>query len=193
MGMPATTDHYWIPADLEQFPEGDGCKYECIDGVLLVTPAPRVVHMAAQHALQSILARTIDSRHGVRRVIVGTADLNPEETAVVQPDLFVIRAPATAKTPMDDPSHVLLIAEVASPSTARTDRTRKRALYQRAGVPEYWIVDVDARSIERWTPDAEEPDICRDTIDWTDPVTGADVVIDLPAYFASVWGESTQD
>src|ERR1035437_8183750 len=52
MGMPATTDLYWLPADLEQFPEDDGCKYECIDGVLLVTPAPGMVDAAAVGAVR---------------------------------------------------------------------------------------------------------------------------------------------
>ena len=51
MGMPATTDRYWTPADLEQFSERDGCKYECIDGELLVTPAPRFDHGRATQCL----------------------------------------------------------------------------------------------------------------------------------------------
>ena len=39
----------------------------------------------------------------------------------------------------------LLIVEVISPSTARNDRGRKRRRYQRSGVAQYWIVDLDAR------------------------------------------------
>ncbi|MPZ87902.1 MAG: Uma2 family endonuclease, partial [Nitriliruptorales bacterium] len=34
------------------------------------------------------------------------------------------------------------------PSTRRTDLVRKRDLYERFGVPEYWFVDLDADRVE---------------------------------------------
>lgn len=188
MGMPATTDHYWLPADLEQFPESDGNKYECIDGVLLVTPAPRVVHMAALNRLERILDRA-GAKH---RAIIATADVRLEPNAVVQPDLFVLREPATAKTRLDDPAGVVLIAEVLSPSTAERDRGIKREFYPRMRVPEYWIVDLDARLIERWTPADERPEILRDRLTWTDPISGAELVLDVERYFADVWGDAPE-
>jgi Uma2 family endonuclease len=189
MGMPATTEHYWLPADLEQFPEGDGCKYECIDGVLLVTPAPRMVHAAALAELGEQIGRILAGQGHARRVITSTADLRPEPTTVVEPDLFVLRAPATAKTRLDDPTCVVLIAEVLSPSTAKRDRGLKPLLYQRVGVPEYWIIDLEARLIERWTPTDARPEILREQLTWTDPVSGAALVVDVERYFAEVWGD----
>jgi Uma2 family endonuclease len=189
MGMPATTDHYWLPVDLEQFPEGDGCKYECIDGVLLVTPAPRVVHAVALAELSGRIVLCLAGREARRRVITSTADLRIEPTAVVQPDLFVLREAGTAKTRLDDPTCAVLIVEVLSPSTAKRDRGIKREFYQRVGVPEYWIVDLDARLIERWTPADQRPEILRKRLTWTDPVTGAELVLDVERYFADVWGD----
>jgi Uma2 family endonuclease len=189
MGMPATTEHYWLPVDLEQFPEGDGCKYECIDGVLLVTPAPRMVHAAALAHLSNMLNRGLPGSGATPRVVSSTADLCPEPTTVVEPDLFVLRAPATAKTRLDDPACAVLIAEVLSPSTAKRDRGIKRLLYQRVGVPEYWIVDLDARLIERWTPSDSRPEILREQLKWTDPVSGAELVLDVERFFAEVWGD----
>src|SRR3990172_1977029 len=104
MGMPATSDHYWLPADLEQFPEGDGCKYECIDGMLLVTPAPRMGPAVALGRLERILDRA-----GAKpRVIISTADVRVEPDAVVQPDLFVLREPGTGRTPLHAPPFPLL-------------------------------------------------------------------------------------
>ena len=89
MGMPATTGHYWLPADLEQFPEEDGYRYECIDGELLVTPAPRMVHAAALSALGFQIERLLAERGTAPRVITSRADLRPEPTTVVEPDLLV--------------------------------------------------------------------------------------------------------
>lgn len=191
MGMPATTEHYWLPADLEQFPVGDGCKYECIDGELLVTPAPRVVHVAALSHLSSMLGLGLPRSGATPRVVSSTADLRPEPTTVVEPDLFVLREPITAKTRLDVPGCAVLIAEVLSPSTAKRDRGIKRMLYQRVGVPEYWIVDLDARLIERWTPSDARPEILREQLTWTDPVTGAELVLDVQRFFAEVWGDES--
>jgi len=52
----------------------------------------------------------------------------------------------------------LLVIEILSPSTARYDRVEKRPVYLGHGV-EYWIVDLDARVIERWMPDDARPEI----------------------------------
>ena len=193
MGMPATTERHWLPADLEQFPEGDGCKYECIDGELLVTPAPRVVHVAALAHLSLLFELGLKGGGPTPRVIPSRADLRPELTTVVEPDLLVLRAPITAKTRLDGPDCAVLIAEVLSPSTAKRDRGIKRMLYQRVGVPEYWIVDLEARLIERWTPSDARPEILRERLAWTDPVSGAELVLDVERYFAAVWGDRSPE
>ena len=61
---------------------------------------------------------------------------------------------------------LLLVVEVRSPSSARIDREVKGRLYQRGQVPEYWIVDVDAESIERWRPGDTRPEIPSERITW---------------------------
>jgi hypothetical protein len=50
-------------------------------------------------------------------------------------------------------------------------------------------VDLDARLIERWTPTDERPEILRERLVWTDPVSGAELVLDVPRYFAELWGD----
>jgi len=83
----------------------------------------------------------------------------------------------------------ILIAEVLSPSTARDDRLRKRRRYQESGVETYWIIDIDARLVERWHPASSQPEIIDQSLEWhPNPIAPA-LVIDLPAYFRSVWGE----
>jgi Uma2 family endonuclease len=46
-----------------------------------------------------------------------------------------------------------LVVEILSPGTRRRDLTTKRELYAQSGVPEYWTVDPDARSVEILTLD----------------------------------------
>ena len=81
---------------------------------------------------------------------------------------------------------LLLAVEVLSPSTARTDRRKKRQLYQREGVPEYWIVDLDARAIERWQPESKRPEIMRESITWHPTGATTALTIDLVALFAGI-------
>jgi hypothetical protein len=50
-------------------------------------------------------------------------------------------------------------------------------------VPEYGVVDLDARLIERWRPDDERPEILSERIEWTGPA------INLAALFAEIHGE----
>ena len=61
---------------------------------------------------------------------------------------------------------LLLVAEVLSPSSARGDRFTKRLRYREAGVPLYWVVDGDDRSVEIWTPSDDFPTLERDSLAW---------------------------
>ena len=76
-----------------------------------------------------------------------------------------------------------------SPSTARTDRGRKRECYQRAGVHEYWIVDHAARLVERWRPTDARPEIISGTLVWHPEGAATPLEIDLPALFREALGD----
>lgn len=105
--------------------------------------------------------------------------------SVVEPDLFVVpRAPAEVH--WRDVGLALLAVEVLSPGTARPDRGIKRQLYQQAGIAEYWIVDSEARLIERWRPGDERPEVLQESISWTPSASAPGVTIDLPAFFADI-------
>ncbi len=128
-------------------------------------------------------------RSTVGEVIFSPADVRSGPRTSVQPDVFVVRGPVRLG-PRDWPDlgALLLAVEVVSPSTARADRDVKRQLYQPAGVPEYWIVDVDSRLVERWRPADERPEILRETIEWRVEGVAEPLVIDLPALFAEAFG-----
>jgi Uma2 family endonuclease len=66
---------------------------------------------------------------------------------VVQPDVLYL-LPEHAEGAERPLPHVDLAVEVSSPSTRRTDTVRKRDLYERHRIPEYWFVDLQADRIE---------------------------------------------
>jgi Uma2 family endonuclease len=106
---------------------------------------------------------------------------------MAQPDVYVVpfregRPPRT----WEEYGIPLLIVEILSPSTAHKDRLVKRRRYQRTGVAEYWVIDLDARVIERWRPRDERPEILDKELSWQpDPAYPA-LVVDLAELFADV-------
>jgi Uma2 family endonuclease len=103
---------------------------------------------------------------------------------LVEPNLFVVPLVHGKKLRVwEDVRQLLLVIEVLSSSTVRLDRRVKRELYQREGVPDYWIVDVDARLIERWRPGDERPEILTERIEWTPAGVSRSLVIELRDFF----------
>lgn len=189
MGMVAT--RIWTREEVLALPE-DGNRYELIDGELLVSPTPRGRHQLAVMEL-SELVRPYVRGHRLGAAMALPGDLDLRSGQVVQPDLFV-GALIEGREPVEweEFGVPILVVEVLSPSTAKDDRVRKRHLYQRVGVPVYWIVDLDARVVEEWTPDAARPHVIDDKLVWQpDPAVPA-LEIGLAEYFARVWGEGSE-
>src|SRR5437667_5908234 len=188
MGMPETSGR-WTRDMVLALPD-DGKRYELFDGELLVTPAPSVVHQQAVTALLERLLPYVRA-HGIGKLLTSPADLSLDGEQLAQPDLFV--APlGSGPTPTrwEDVPNPILVIEVLSPSTARYDRVVKRRRYQRTGIPEYWIVDLDARAVERWGPEHERPEILDERLTWQPSPENPPLEIDLPALFREVWGEA---
>jgi Uma2 family endonuclease len=109
----------------------------------------------------------------------------------VQPDLFVARHERRELRQRGWPAvqRMALVIEVLSPGSARQDRGKKRELYMRTGVEDYWIVDLDARAVERWMPGRSAAEVVTGPITWTDSAGGPALTIDLRALFDSVFAE----
>lgn len=187
MRMPQIS-HAWTPEEVRALPD-DGRRYEVVRGELLVTPAPTFRHQDAVLRLVVVL-RDYTERTGVGYALMSPADIEPEAGALVQPDVFVGRIPADRR-PGDwsDFSRLLLAVEVLSPSTARADRTVKRLLFQRAGVPEYWVVDLEARLVERWCPGDDRPEVLTERLVWQPAPAIPPLEIDLVRFFGQVFGD----
>jgi Uma2 family endonuclease len=187
MGMPAETRR-WTAAEVRelQLESRPWPRYELIAGELLVTPAPRGAHQRAVAAFFMALAPYVEREH-VGEAVLSPADLELEPENITQPDVFVV--PATTDSlwrEWTDVKTLLLAVEVLSPGTAPDDRSTKRSLYQRVGVPEYWIVDLDARLVERWRPGDDRPEIVRHELAWKPQGARAPFTLDLPGLFARV-------
>ncbi len=188
MAVAATDKKHWTAADWQALPS-DGNRYEIIDGALFVTPAPSYDHPDAV-LLLAMQIRPYVKTHAVGGAAISSADVEFGDDTIVQPDLFVTSL-VNGKRPRkwSDIRGLILAVEVLSPGTARVDRTRKRALYQREGVSEYWIVDVDARVIERWRPEDTRPEILAERMEWQPDPAQLPLVLELIAFFAAVHDE----
>lgn len=138
-------------ADLAALPD-DGLRREIIDGGLFVTPAPDLRHQRILRDLAGSLWTHL-WEHGGGEMLFAPVDVIFSNSNVVEPDLLFVpddqRNILTEKNIQGSPA---LVVEVVSDT--RMDRVRKRDLYERFGVSEYWIVDPDADRIEVYRPAA---------------------------------------
>src|SRR5262245_21453603 len=126
----------------------DGQRYEIIDGVLYVTPAPIPDHQRASGELYLLIASWVKA-HPPAEAFYAPVDLILANDTIVQPDLLVVLSPAViTRRGVEAPP--ALVVEILSPSTAKRDRGLKRTRYARSHVPEYWVVDLDQRCIEQY-------------------------------------------
>lgn len=192
MGMPAREKQRWSAREVRELIAAAPLatpRYEVVGGELLVTPSPAPPHQRAVGHLLFELALYLREQP-VAEVLTSPSDIEVEPEQVTQPDVFILsNAEADRITRESFPAYEMLVAiEVISPSSARYDRVTKRALYHRR-VAEYWIVDVDARVIERWRRGHDRPEIVTATLEWTPEGATGPFTLDLPALFASAWRE----
>jgi Uma2 family endonuclease len=185
MGMPDTAGK-WTREMVLALPE-DSNRYELFDGELLVTPAPTAPHQIAIAHLWEILLPFV-RRHGLGRVLTSPADLSLGGQQLSQPDLFVVSNIPEDRSWSRMPNPILVV-EVLSPSSARFDRITKRRRFQLAGIPEYWIVDLEARVVERWRPGEDRPEILDERLPWHPAGAPEPLEIELPLLFLDVWGK----
>lgn len=130
--------------DLDAMPD-DGHRYELLDGILIVSPAPRIVHQLIVGNLFRVLHAAVRPDE---RVLFAPVDVVLADDTVLQPDLLV--SPRHTFTERDLPTAPLLAVEVLSPSTRRIDLLLKKERLQRAGCLHYWVVDPDEPSVTAW-------------------------------------------
>jgi Uma2 family endonuclease len=188
MAMPAqrAPQRRWSEAEFyaarDAAPKGE--RWELVDGEVLVTPSP---HWAHQRILAELftLVRQYVRAQGLGEAFFSPLDVRLEPGLVLQPDMLVVPAGELQRR-TDTIRRLLLAAEIVSPSSARYDRVTKRPHYQRHRVSEYWVVDDTSRTIERWTPDDDRPELLADRLVWHPAGATESFVLDLVRFFESL-------
>ena len=126
----------------------EGAPYQLIDGELVMSPAPTVLHQLVVWRLGTHLFNFV-KQHNLGLVVGAPIDVYFSETETYQPDLIFISKDrliiVTEQKVMGAPD---LVVEVLSPATGYYDLTKKRRVYQTSGVKEYWIVDPTEKTVE---------------------------------------------
>jgi Uma2 family endonuclease len=130
--------------DLDRIPGGDGNRYELIDGMLVVSPAPGMPHQVVVTRLATLLTAACPRD---LFVLGSSPAVRTGRRGSVEPDVVVLRK-ADVAAAFDRPytGVPVLAVEVLSPSSRTFDRLVKRSVYARIGVPTYWIIDPSPRT-----------------------------------------------
>jgi Uma2 family endonuclease len=138
--------------DLLRLP--DDVRAEILAGHVITAPAPLPKHSKAQRALGNFVGGPFDDDDGHGGPggwwIFVEVDIQFGPHDVVRPDLSGWRRERLVNPGEQRPIEVApdWVCEILSPSTAARDKVAKRKLYAKHGVRHYWIVDVDARTLE---------------------------------------------
>jgi len=137
----------WTYSDLVALPE-DQLRHELIDGEHIVSPSPNTGHQEILKRLFRALDAHVERRH-IGEVLFAPFDVKLSLFTVLVPDLVYFTTERFARVVNEKHATAApdLVVEILSPGTRRRDKGRKRAVYDREGVSEYWIVDPEARSI----------------------------------------------
>jgi Uma2 family endonuclease len=121
---------------------------EYIDGEIIMAPTPTVRHQRAVFNIASALRQFV-RQNGSGEIFVSPLDVVLPSGDVVQPDIFLLnpRQAERAGTANRVEEAPPFLVEILSPSSVKHDTVRKRELYEKNGVREYWIVDLKERSV----------------------------------------------
>jgi Uma2 family endonuclease len=123
---------------------GPGDRLELIEGEILTKSPQNSLHFTGIQLVTEALREAFRLLPVVVRVegpLAITEDSEPE------PDVAVVAGKSLREYRQAHPQTALLVVEVADSSLA-FDRGRKRALYARAGIPEYWVLNLIDATLE---------------------------------------------
>lgn len=180
MAMPAplVVPTYSIE-DLDRFPD-DGNRYELLDGVLLVTPAPLPPHQIVIAELFYRIAHYLAPTLG-RVVSPGAVEIAPKTH--LEPDLLVFPVTEPLTQTWAAIRRWWLAVEVFSDSSVVYDRDFKRDAYLAMGLPEVWLVNWWDRAVYVSRREAAKDVAQREFLAWHPAGMLNPLYIDVPHLF----------
>lgn len=163
----------WTLTDVLALPEDPAQRVELVGGQLMMSPAPGLPHQRASHRLHNLLEQAAESADADVEVFEAVNVIVPDGLLI--PDLVLVDATASQDASVAVPAHdVLLVVEIASPSTRVTDRKLKPSLYAAAGIRHYWRIELEP------APRLITGDLTTGTYDETEHLAGATTRIEHP-------------
>ena len=145
--VPGPKQGFWTYDDYAALPD-DGKRYETLNGVLYMAPSPGWSHQEIVGEIFAYLRAHMRAT-GSGGAFMAPIDVELAPNTTFQPNVVVLLKASHKKL---KERHIIgapdLVVEVVSPTSETHDRYRKLVAYARGGVPEYWIVDPDSRTIE---------------------------------------------
>jgi Uma2 family endonuclease len=139
-------------ADWDAMPYRDGNRYEIIEGELFVSCSPGLTHELVLTNLSALIWIFLKANR-IGTVVAGSGVILSDYSGVI-PDLIFFSHEVRDELVKNDRVHgpPTLVVEILSPgsSNIRRDRVVKLQLYAKHDVPEYWIIDLKNRAIERY-------------------------------------------
>lgn len=136
-----TVDDYLLMPD-------NGKLLQLIDGDFIMAPAPNLKHQEVSRNIETEIAKFLE-KNPIGKILDAPIDYYVDTYNVVQPDLvYISKERYNILFDRGIRNAPDLIIEIISTGTEDTDRNLKKDLYWRAGVKEYWIVDLEKESIE---------------------------------------------
>ena len=126
----------------------DEKRYEIYEGELIMVPAPATRHQRISWKIEFIIGGFVEENN-LGSIFHAPTDVVLADYVVLQPDILFI---SKDREDIIKPRAVMgapdLVVEIASPSTSFHDTVKKRDLYQRYGVKEFWLVFPEEKAIE---------------------------------------------
>jgi Uma2 family endonuclease len=140
----ATVEEFW------SLPESV-LPVEYINGEIIMSPSPTVAHQSASRNIFRSLDKSLPAE-AADRLFYAPLDVVLPSGDVVQPDIFFLAEEDARRATQRDRVRCvpLFVVEILSPGSVTLDAITKRALYEKNGVREYWIVNLETRSIAQF-------------------------------------------
>ena len=133
-----------------EFEDNDKSQYELLNGILVKKGSPTIQHQRIVRKISFAIEKYLEQKP-VGEVFFAPLDVVLDDYNAPQPDVFFVSK--NRSYILDEQEQTVvgipdLVVEILSPGSIKKDRIEKKGIYERFGVPEFWLVDPIYRNIE---------------------------------------------